>query len=236
MNDGDCARWADALGITVIALQYRLAPQHPYPTPLDDCVKGWHAVLEHADELGIDPTQVAIGGASAGGGLAASLALRIHDAGAFSPSANCWSTPCATTARARARTSAPRRHLGWSNLSNKTGWGAYLGKQRGQDGVADYAAAARREDLSGLPPAWVGVGTLDLFHDEDVEYARRLKAAGVPTTLDVVEGAYHGFEVMDANAEVSKAFDKSKLEFLRSVFAGAYATTEPAETQAQLPT
>jgi MFS family permease len=99
-----------------------------------------------------------------------------------------------------------RLHRLWDPASNRVGWSAYLGRAPGGDGVPDHAAPARRRDLAGLPPAWIGVGTADLFHDEDVTYAARLRDAGVPVTLDVVEGAFHAFDVVAPNTAVSRRF------------------------------
>lgn len=218
-DDVRCARFAKALGITVIGVAYRLAPQHPFPAPLDDCMAAWEAAQAHAESLGIDPHRVAIGGASAGGGLAASLALRIRDWGDVQPVAQLLVYPMIDDRTTLRSDVAEKEHMVWNQGSNLTGWGAYLGAQRGSDSLPSYAAAARHEDLSGLPPAWIGVGTLDLFHDEDIAYADRLRDAGVPTTLDVVEGAYHGFDGLDGETSVARAFVESMLRFLRPLLA-----------------
>jgi acetyl esterase/lipase len=113
------------------------------------------------------------------------------------------------------RTDTDERRLRlWSAKSNRYAWGAYLGRPPGGDGVSDHAAPARRENLSGLPPAWIGVGTCDLFHDEDLEYARRLQEAGVPCELHVVEGGFHGFDLVK-EASVSQTFRQSYTAALR---------------------
>lgn len=220
-DDAKCAHLAVELGIVVIGVSYRLAPQHPFPTPLDDCMATWTAVQQHAAELGIDPSKVAIGGASAGGGLAASLALRIRDEGGVQPVAQLLVYPMLddrTTLRADIE---EKQHLVWNQGSNITGWSAYLGQSRGNESLPPYAAAARHEALSNLPPAWIGVGTLDLFHDEDIAYARRLEEAGVDTTLDVVTGGYHGFDGLDADTAVAREFTQQKIRFLKRFFADA---------------
>jgi acetyl esterase/lipase len=134
-----------------------------------------------------------VGGESAGGGLAASAVQRLHDAGAH-PLGQWLFCPMLDD-RTAARTELDDvGHFVWNNVSNRFGWSSYLGQAPGAPEVAPYAVAARRGELSGLPPAWICVGDIELFHDEDVDYARRLEAAGVPVTLDVTSGTPHGFE------------------------------------------
>lgn len=206
-----CRRYARELGATVVSVDYRLAPEHQYPAALDDC----YAALTWLAELpGVDRSRLAIGGASAGGGLAAALTQVAHDRGEVPIVAQLLTYPMLddrTTERGDVR--KPGMRL-WDKGSNRFGWAAYLGE-------ADPAVAvpARREDLSGLPPTWIGVGTLDLFHDEDLEYAERLRAAGVPCDLEVVPGAFHGFDGMVPKAEVSRAFFRSQCATLRRAFA-----------------
>lgn len=209
----------DALNITVIALTYRLAPQYPFPTPLDDCFAGWNTIQSRPDEFGIDPAQVAIGGGSAGGGLCASLAQRIRDEGGVQPIAQMLMYPMIDDRTTTRTDIGLKDHMVWNQRSNITGWSAYLGDKRGAETLPPYAAAARTKYLSNLPPTWIGVGSLDIFHDENVAYSRRLQAAGVPITLDVVEGGYHGFQLLDPEAAVSRKHYESKIAFLREQFA-----------------
>ncbi|WP_102141421.1 alpha/beta hydrolase [Mycobacterium hubeiense] len=208
-DDRLCRRFADELGATVASVEYRLAPQHPYPAGLEDCYSAlkWLAKLP-----AVDPARLAIGGASAGGGLAAALALLARDRGEVPVAAQLLVYPMLDD-RAVGRELDHAGHRLWTHTSNQFGWSAYLGN-------ADPAVAvpARREDLAGLPPAWIGVGTLDLFHDEDLEYAERLKAAGVPCQVEVVSGAFHGFDQIVAKAEVSRAFVDSQCAWLRDAF------------------
>ncbi|MDR3659691.1 MAG: alpha/beta hydrolase, partial [Mycobacterium sp.] len=207
-DDALCARFARELGITVAAVKYRLAPAHPYPSGLEDC----YTALRWLVELpAVDPARVAIGGASAGGGLTAALAQLAHDRGEIPLAAQLLVYPMLDDrSGSRPGLDHPGHRL-WTQKANRFGWDAYLG---GTD--PEVAAPGRRADLSGLPPAWVGVGTLDLFHDEDLDYAERLRAAGVPCELEVVPGAFHGFDGVAAKTQVARSFFASQVAFLRS--------------------
>lgn len=214
-DDQLCRRFARRLGVTVASVDYRLAPEHPYPAGLDDCYSAltWLAALPS-----VDPGRIAIGGASAGGGLAASLAQRALDRGEVALAAQLLVYPMLDDR------SVDRRGLDkpgirlWNKSSNKFGWSVYLG-----DADPAVAVPARRENLAGLPPAWVGVGTLDLFHDEDLAYAERLRAAGVPCDVQVVEGAFHGFDGIAPRASVSQQFFDSQCAMLQRALAPAAA-------------
>ncbi len=208
-DDALCGRFARELGITVAAVDYRLAPEHPYPAPLEDC---YAALTWLAGLPAVDPSRVAIGGASAGGGLAAALALLARDRGEVTPSVQLLAYPMLDD-RSGSVPENPNYRL-WSPKSNRFGWAAYLGNADPQ-----VAVPARREDLSGLPPAWIGVGTNDLFHDEDLAYAERLTAAGVPCHVEVVAGAFHGFDLMVPKATVSQSFFASQCASLRAALA-----------------
>jgi acetyl esterase/lipase len=192
-DDARFDRWCTLFGCVGVSVDYRLAPETRYPGPLEDCLAGLRWVREHAAELGVDGTRIGIGGASAGGGLAAGLALLVRDRGeppiAFqalvypmlddrqvTPSSQ-WEDPI------------------WPPRANQYGWTAYLGTAKGGPDVPIYAAAARATDLTGLPPTYVSVGALDGFSDEDIDYAVRLRHAGVPVELHVFPGAPHGFDL-----------------------------------------
>ncbi|MGD1172312.1 alpha/beta hydrolase [Mycobacterium seoulense] len=210
-DDRLCSRFSHRLGITVASVEYRLAPEHPYPAPLEDCYSAltWLAGLPSVDRY-----RVAIGGASAGGGLAAALALLARDRAEVSPAFQLLTYPMLDD---RSSTTAhnPNYRL-WDNRSNQFGWAAYLG-----DADPQVAVPARREELGGLPPAWIGVGTHDLFHDEDLAYAERLMAAGVPCQVETVPGAFHGFDLFVPKAQVSKRFFDSQCGILRAALAAA---------------
>ena len=206
---------ARELGITVAAVRYRLAPQHPAPAAVQDAYAGLSYLHENADRLGIDRGRIAVGGASAGGGLAASLAIYAHDRGRIPVAFQLLVYPMLDD-RTALRTDLDTRHVRiWTHRSNVFGWTSYLGHAPGRDGVSPYAAPARREDLRGLPPAWIGVGDIDLFHDEDLAYARRLQGSGVPCTVYEVPGAFHAFDVLFRNTQVARAFFQEQVRALR---------------------
>jgi acetyl esterase/lipase len=216
-DSGFCRRIADQLNIVVVSVEYRLAPEHPFPTPLEDCYTALQWLARQPD---IDPSRIAIGGASAGGGLAAALTLLAKERGEIRPVLQLLSYPMLDD-RTTARTDIDQRRLRiWSQKSNRFGWRSYLGPATADGNVPALAAPARYDDLSGLPPAWIGVGTNDLFHDEDVTYARRLQQAGVASTLHVVPGAYHNFDSFEAKAAISRAFVKAQTTALGEALNG----------------
>jgi len=194
-DDPRCSNLAAALGITVVSAAYRTAPQHPYPAALDDCAAAWTWVQTHAAQLGIDPQRVVVGGASAGGGLATALAQRLRDEGAPQPRGQLLVYPMLDDRTAADNSLDRAGDLVWTNVSNRTGWTAYLGQPPGRPTAPPYAVPARCDDLADLPPAWIGVGTADLFATECQEYARRLREAGVPVDLAMVDDVPHGFDV-----------------------------------------
>jgi acetyl esterase/lipase len=210
-DDWICRRFGSRLGITVASVEYRLAPDHPYPASLEDC---YSALTWLAGLPAVDPQRVAIAGASAGGGLAAALALLARDRGDVRPVFQVLAYPMLDD-RSSATGASPHHRL-WSARSNRFGWSAYLG---GAD--PRVAVPGRRDDLSGLPPAWIGVGTHDLFHDEDLAYAQRLVDAGVPCHVEVVPGAFHGFDAVARKAHVSRRFFDSQCESLRAALVPA---------------
>ena len=217
-DDALCRHFAATLGIVVASVDYRLAPESQFPVPLQDCYDGlaWLAGRPYVDVAGL-----AVGGASAGGGLAAALALMVRDRGEIPLAFQLLTYPMLDD-RTACRTGIDQRNFRlWNNRSNLFGWQSYTGTAPGSPDISPLAAPARSDDLAGLPPAWIGVGTLDLFHGEDVAYAGRLEAAGVACTLDVVPGAFHGFDVV-AKSGVAKEFRASQVA----------ALDEPASKQA----
>lgn len=211
---GKAALLARAIGVTVYANRYRLGPQHPFPAPIDDCVAAWRWLLEHAESQGIDPAKIIVGGASAGGGHAAATVQRIHDEGGPQPAAQLLVYPMLDDRTAIRDDLDGPSHRVWSNANNLFGWSSHLGHAPGEASPS-YAVPARREDLSGLPPAWIGVGTPDLFLDEDRDYAQRLRDAGVDVSYVEVDGGIHGFDAFGAELPISKAFDAHIVDFVK---------------------
>jgi acetyl esterase/lipase len=178
------------VGVVGVSVEYRLAPETPYPGPLEDCYQGLKWTYDHAEQLGIDPRGIGIMGISAGGGLAAALALLARDRGEVPIAFQLLDSPMLDDRQITASSQQDGLPV-WSRSSNTVGWKSYLGDLYGRDDVPATAAPARATDLTGLPPAFVSVGAVDGFLHEDVDYALRLNEAGVPTELHVYPGAFH---------------------------------------------
>jgi acetyl esterase/lipase len=208
----------DGLDVAIVSVDYRLAPDHPFPLPLDDCYAAWGWLIEHVAELNIDLKRIAIGGQSAGAGLAAALVQRVIDDGAIAPVFQLLLYPMLDT-----RTVARSDHGGtglfvWTPRRNKSGWESYLGRDSTTDDQPRYAVPAIRSDLAGLPPAWIGVGTLDLFYAEDLAYADALRKAGVSCVSHITEGGYHAFDVLKPRSAATQKFYESMLSTLAQSF------------------
>lgn len=216
-DDRICAHIAHRLQVTVISVDYRLAPEHPFPAALDDCYAAFEFIHAQASSLHIDPLRIAVAGQSAGGGLAASLVQAIRDRGARMPVLQMLMYPMLDD-RTVLRTVDDTNHRLWDSSSNRFGWTSYLAMPPGASSVPDYAAPSRRADLTGLAPAWIGLGTHDLFHDEDVAYARRLEDWGVDVQLEIVDGAFHGFDAAFPNAPVSQQFVERQMAAMARAF------------------
>ena len=202
------------LGIVGVSVEYRLAPETPYPGPLEDCYLGLRWTHEHASELGIDPRRTGVMGVSAGGGLAAALCLLARDRGELPIAFQLLDQPMLDD-RQVTPSSQDVNLAVWTRNSNTFGWQSYLGDLYGRDDVPPTAAPARATDLAGLPPAFVSVGAVDGFRDEDIDYAMRLNQAGVPTELHVYPGACHGFNVMARDAAVTQQCNLNMAHWLR---------------------
>ncbi len=209
------------LGCVLVTVDYRLAPETIFPGAIEDCYAGLAWAFAHTDELGIDVQRIGVMGESAGGGLAAALALMARDRGEHALAFQHLIYPMIDD-----RTCAhpdPHPHAGefiWTPHNNHFGWAALLGQEPGGEGVSPYAAAARANDLTGLPPTFVSTGALDLFLEEDIEYARRLMRVGVPTELHVYPGGFHGFD-FDPAAEISANARRDSLNALSRFLKGA---------------
>jgi acetyl esterase/lipase len=211
--------WAQELGAAVISVDYRLAPETPHPGPVEDCYAGLAWVAGHAAELGIDPERIVVAGGSAGGGLAAAVALLARDRGGPALVAQMLMCPMLDD---RNDTPSARQMAGlgiWDRTSNETGWTALLGAARGGPDVSPYAAPARATDLSGLPPAFIDVGSAETFRDEAVTYASRIWQAGGSAELHVWPGGFHGFAGLAPQAAVSREAVAAQWSWLRRILA-----------------
>ncbi|MDT0475067.1 alpha/beta hydrolase [Streptomyces griseoviridis] len=207
--------WAKELDAVVVSVEYRLAPEHPHPAPIEDVYAGLLWTAGHAEEIGADADRVLIVGGSAGGGLCASLALLARDRGGPRLLGQVLLCPMLDD---RNDTPSARQMAGlgvWDRTANETGWTALLGDRRGGPDVSPYAAAARAEDLSGLPPAFLDVGSAETFRDEVVAYASRIWQAGGVAELHVWPGGFHGFDGFAPQAAVSRASRAAQTEWVR---------------------
>ncbi|MCF8471336.1 MAG: alpha/beta hydrolase [Sphingomonadaceae bacterium] len=189
---------AHQLGIPVATINYRLAPETPFPGPQEDCFAALQWLSENAKQLGIDPQRIGVTGQSAGGGLAAAVAQMARDRGGPAIRCQILVYPMLDHRSGSEADIWKNRHTGefvWSRDSNQFGWEALRGDYEPTDARKGWFSPSLAEDLSGLPPAWIGVGTLDLFFDENLDYARRLTDAGVPVELHAYSGAFHGFNI-----------------------------------------
>jgi acetyl esterase/lipase len=216
MDDARLIEWCRWLGCVCVSVEYRLAPEVPYPGPLDDCEEGLRFIVEHAHELQIDPRRIGIGGRSAGGALAAGLALRWR-AGADVPLTFQYLEYPMLDDRSLTVSSQLAGLPVWTRESNAFGWRSYLGDRFGTDDVPADAAPARCDELSGLPPTFIGVGTADCLRDESIGFAARLCQAAVPTELHVYAGAVHGFD-MFADTAVARTAARDSADWLARQF------------------
>jgi acetyl esterase/lipase len=202
-------------GVPILTVDYRVAPEHPHPTPVEDCYAALLWLADQAQNLGVDPGRIGVAGDSAGGGLAAGVSLLARDRSGPKLALQLLIYPMLDY---RTRTPSPEldiEYLTWNYEDNITGWDALLG--RDSDEVSEYASPANASDLAGLPPAFIDCGDLDIFRAEDVEYARRLAAAGVPTELHIYPGCPHGFETVAPEAGVSERAIAERMRRIRAL-------------------
>lgn len=192
-------------GAVVVAVDYRLAPEHPDPVPVEDCFAATRWIAQHADELGIDPGRIIVAGQSAGAGLAAGVCLLARDRGEPSIAAQVLVSPMLDDRNDTVSAHQIDGRGVWDRTSNETGWTALLGDRRGGEAVSDAAAPGRAVDLGGLPPAFLSAGSAEVFRDETVAYASRMWAGGGAVELHVWPGGFHGFENFAPQAALSRA-------------------------------
>ena len=219
MDDARNRHLCATLGCAIVSVDYRLAPEAPHPGPVEDCYAALAWMHREGAALGLDPARIAVMGASAGGGLAAALALLARDRGEVPLAGQVLMVPMLDDRTVVRNARDPHPYAGefiWTQDKNHFGWSSLLGCEPGSPGVSPYAAAARAEDLAGLPPTLITTGALDLFAEENMEYARRLMRAGVATELHVYPGAFHGFQ-MNPDARVTRAHDRDVDDALRRI-------------------
>lgn len=217
----ELAAWVEEAGVVGVSVEYRLAPEYRHPAPVEDCYAGLTWTAAHTAELGISSPALIIAGQSAGGGLAAATALMARDRGGPPLSHQILVCPMLDD-RGITPSSGEIDHVGfWGRISNLTGWTALLGDSRGGPDVSPYAAPARATDLTGLPPAFIDVGSVDMFRDEDIDYAARLSRAGVSVEFHLWPGGFHGFEGTVPDSKLGRAALSARLGYLRRALAGS---------------
>ena len=224
-DDNVVRQIVNAVGSVIVSVEYRLAPEHPFPAALNDCSTALQWLADNTDTLAVDPARIAIGGISAGAGLAAGLALYVRDKTDITLVFQFLLCPMIDDRCVTSSSHMITDERVWNRHSNLTAWKNYL---RGEndaetapfDDVSAYAAASRAIDLSDLPPAYIAVGSVDAFVDENRDYAERLETAGVATQLSVFTGGFHGFEFIAPAAEISKAARDSHYSALRNALFG----------------
>jgi len=214
--DKPVSRFVSDSGVPFLSVDYRKAPEHPYPTPVKDCYAALIWLVRHAESMGIDPARIAIMGDSAGGGLAAAIAIKSRDKGGPALAKQILMYPMLDD---RTTLSNPilEPFVIWSADDNLTAWQAYLGSAIGTSSVSPYAAAAHLKDASGLPPVYIDVGELDIFRDEDIQYAQLLADAGVSTELHVHPGVIHSWELFAPEIAVSQRAHKDRIRAIQSI-------------------
>jgi acetyl esterase/lipase len=213
-----------ALGCAIVSVDYRLAPETPAPGAAEDGYTAYRWISDNAADLGLDPTRVGLAGQSGGGGIAAATALLIRDRGAAAPLFQLLMYPMLDD-RNTTDSSHEITDIGiWDRSTNILAWQTILGDRAGTEDVTPYAAASRATHLAGLPPTFIGVGELDVFRDENLDYAARLRAHGVPVELHLYPGAYHAFDMFAPQSHLATSFHHTLNDYLVRHFAKAPAT------------
>jgi len=214
----DLQETALALDCVIVSVDYRLAPETRFPGSLEDNYAGLSWLYRHAVELGVDRARIAVMGESAGGGHAAMLAIAARDRGEIPLVYQALTYPMLDD-RTGSTVQKPR-YMGaliWTPAFNRFGWSSLLGVPAGSAKVPYGAVPARLASLKGLPPAFIGVGSIDLFVDEDIDYARRLTDEGIATELHVIPGAFHGFDGFPGTT-IGPAYKAALIAGLRRAF------------------
>lgn len=218
MSVPELVETAHQLGVTILSVDYRLAPEHPFPAGIEDCYTALGWLHENAATLNIDPARIAVQGESAGGGLAASLALLARDRGVYSLAFQLLDAPMMDDRTCVRPRNPVTGEFIFTPRDNHFGWNCLLDAEPGEGDVSPYAAAARATRLAGLPPTLIATGALDLFLHENIDYAMRLIAAGVAAELHVYPGCPHGYGIA-ADAPVSRRALADKRAALRRALA-----------------
>jgi acetyl esterase/lipase len=209
--------WIEEFQVAGVSVEYRVAPEHPHPAPVEDCYAGLLWTAAHASELGFDPRRILIAGPSAGGGLAAAVALMARDRGGPALRAQMLMCPMLDD-RNNTTSSLQIDGIGlWNRQSNLTGWTALLGASRGTEHVSPYAAPSRASNLGGLPPTFIDAGSMEVFRDEAVDYASRIWAAGGDAELHIWNGGFHGFDIVFPDAALSRAARSARKAWLARI-------------------
>ncbi|MFI5860005.1 alpha/beta hydrolase [Streptomyces sp. NPDC051546] len=208
---------AQDLGLAVVSVDYRLAPEHPDPAPVEDCYAGLSWLAAHAGDEGFDPRRIVLSGNSAGGALAAGLALLTRDRSGPRPAGQLLQFPMLDD-RCDTFSAGQMEQVGlWDGLSNRAGWQALLGDRRATPEVSPYAAPARAADVAGLAPAFIEVGSVEALRDDALAYAARIWEAGGEAELHVWSGAFHSFDEWVPDAVVSRAAHHARVAWLRRI-------------------
>ena len=213
---------AQEVSCIIVAVEYRLAPENPFPAPLDDCYATLLWMRSNAEQLGIDRCRIAVGGISAGAGLVAALMLKLRDETDIEVIFQMLLCPMLDDRNQLPSTYLDLSGIAWERESNRKAWAAYLGSQPAEQ-LPTYAVPGRVSDLNNLPAAYISVGSVDLFRDECIDYARRLLEAGVPTELHVHPGGIHAFEFKVSGADISGRARRQHIDALKLAFGKAGA-------------
>lgn len=215
--------WVQEHNMVIVTPEYRLAPDHPAPAGVEDCYAGLLWAASQAENWGVDPEKIIVGGGSGGGGLAAGVALMARDKGEINLFAQCLIYPMIDDRNITVSSQQFTEGHGliWPRESNEFAWNAILGEGHAvRDDINSYAAPARATDLTGLPTTYIDVGSAEVFRDEDIKYALRLLEAGVQTELHVWRGGYHGYDTLAPESEVAKETTSTRSSWMRRILKG----------------